>query len=132
MLSSTLHIFPRGEVDLESLALLVRQVGKPAVEHGFCRRHQLDDNSVTVGNRRIDRKQQARELHRQKQLREEALLGSLEDRQRCGLGTRVERAAGLAVDDPRGFQRFAQVGVNDRLSRGSGNAEERGVTGEFP
>jgi len=132
MLSSTLNIFPRGEVDLESFALLVRQVGKPAVEHGLCRRDQLDDNSVPVGDRRIDRGQQAWELHRQKQLREEALLGPLEDRQGCGLGTGVERAPGLAVDDPRGFQRFAQVGVNDRLSRGRGNAQERGVATEFP
>src|SRR3546814_14182151 len=53
-------------------------------------------------------------LHRQKQLREEALLRSLENRQRCRLGTGVERRPGLGVDDPRGFQRFAQVGVDDR------------------
>ncbi len=79
MLSSTLDIFPRGEVDLESFAFLVRQVGKSPIEHGLCRRDKLDDNSVTVGNRRIDRRQQAGELHRQKQLREEALLGSFED-----------------------------------------------------
>ena len=69
---------------------------------------------MPLGDRRIDRGQQAGELHRQKQLREEALLGSLEDRQRCGLGTRVERPPGLAVDDPCGLQRFAQVGVDDR------------------
>ena len=87
---------------------------------------------MPIGNCRINCGQQAGELHRQKQLREEALLGSLEDRQRCGLGTGVERSPGLAVDDPRRLQRVAQVGVDDRLSRGSGNAEERGVTGEFP
>ena len=87
---------------------------------------------MPIGNHCVDRGQQARELHRHKQLREEALLGPLEDRQRCGLGTRVERPAGFAVYDPRGLQRFAEVGMDDRLSRGSGNAEERGVTGEFP
>ena len=127
MLSSTLHIFPRGEVDLESFALLVRQVGQSPVEHGLCRRDELHDNGMPIGDRRIDRGQQAGELHRQKQLREEALLGSFENRQRCRLSTRVERPSGFAVDDPRRLQRVAQVGVNDRLSRGSGNAEERGV-----
>ena len=132
MLSSTLQEFPRGQVDLQRFALLVGEVGKPPVEHGFCRRDQLDDHSVTIGNRRIDRGQQAGELHRQKQLREEALLRSLEDRQRCRLGTRVERAPGLAVNDPCGLERFAPVGVNDRLSRGGDNAKERGVGAQFP
>ncbi len=132
MLSSTLDIFPRGEVDLESFALLVRQVSKPTVEHGLGRRDELHDNSMTIGNHPVDRGQQAWELHRQKQLREEALLGPLKDRQRCRLGTRVERAPGLAVDDPRGFQRFAQVGVDDSLSRGGDNAKERGVGAQFP
>ena len=132
MLSSTLDRFPRGQVDLESFALLVRQIGKSPVEHGLCRRDELDDNSVTVGNRRIDRGQQAWELHRQKQLREEALLGPLKDRQRCGLGPGVERPPGFAVDDPRRLQRVAQVGVDDRLSRGRGNAQERGVVTDFP
>ena len=79
MLSSTLHVFPRGEVDLESFALLVRQVSKPTVEHGLGRRDELHDNSMTIGNRPVDRGQQAWELHRQKQLREEALLSSFED-----------------------------------------------------
>jgi len=132
MLSSTLDIFPRGEVDLESFAFLVRQVGKSPVEHGLGRRDELHDNGMPIGDRRIDRRQQARELHRQKQLREEALLCSLKDRQRCGLGPGVERPAGLAVDDPRGFQRVAQVSVDDRLSRGGDNAKERGVGAQFP
>lgn len=79
MLSSTLHIFPRGQVDLESFPLLVRQVGKPTVEHGLRRRDELHDNGMPIDNRRIDRRQQAGEFHRQKQLREEALLGPLKD-----------------------------------------------------
>ena len=91
----------------------------------------MHDHGLPFGNRRIDSGQQAWELHRQKQLREEALLGSLEDRQRCGLGTRVERPAGFAVYDPRGLQRFAEVGMDDRLSRGSGNAKERGLGAGF-
>jgi hypothetical protein len=41
------------------------------------------------------------QLHRQQQLREEALL-PLEDRQRCGFGTGVERPP-LVVDDARGL-----------------------------
>jgi len=127
MLSSTLDGFPRGQIDLERFAFLIRKVGKPALEHGFCGRDELDDNGVPIGNGGVDGWQQARQLHRQKQLREKALLGALEDRQRCRLGARVERPAGFAVDDPCGLQRIAQVCVNDRLSRGSGNAEERGV-----
>ena len=99
MRTSALDRFPRGQIDLQRFAFLVRKVGKPAVEHGFCRRDQLDDYRVSVSNRRFDCWKQARELHRQKQLREESLLGSLEDRQRCGLGTGVERASGFAIDD---------------------------------
>ena len=131
MLSSTLDIFPRGQVDLESFPVLVRQVGKPPIEHGFGRRDQLDNDRMPVGNRCSDCRQQARELHRQKQLREEALLCPLKDRQRCGLRPGVERPASFAIDDPGRLQRFAQVGVNDRLSRGSDNAKERGVNVEI-
>src|SRR3546814_10910539 len=110
------HVFPRGQVDLESFALLVRQVGEPAVEHGFCRRDQLDDHSVTIGNRRIDCGQQDGELHRQKQLREEALLRSLEYRQRCRLGTGVERRPGLGVDDPRSEEHTSELKSLMRIS----------------
>jgi hypothetical protein len=65
-------------------------------------------------------------------LRKEPLLGAFEDRERRRLGAGVEGVAAVRVDNPGGFERVAQVGMDDRLSRGSGNAEERGVTGEFP
>ena len=132
MLSSTLHVFPRGQIDLQRFAIFVREVGKPTVEHSFSRRDELDDHGVPLGNRGVDGWQQARELHRQKQLRKEALLGALEDRERCRLGAGVECPPGFAVDDPGSLQRIAQVRVDDRLSRGRGNAQERGVATEFP
>ena len=85
---------------------------------------------MPIGNHCIDRGQQARELHRQKQLREEALLGPLEDRQRCGLGTRVKRPAGFAVYDPRGLQRFAEVGMDDRSGLGIGIVDHDLIPGQ--
>jgi hypothetical protein len=48
------------------------------------------------------------------------------------LGTAVEGLVLEAVDDAGEFERGLEVLMDDRLSRGSGNAEERGVTGEFP
>ena len=132
MLSSTLHVFAGGEIDFECFTFRIGEIREAAVEHGFGGRDQLDDYSASVGKRVVDGWQQARQLHRQKQLREEALLGSLKDRQRCGLGPGVERAPGLAVNDPRGFQRVVQVGVDDCLSRGRDNAQERGIGAEFP
>ena len=54
MLSSTLHVFPRGQINLQRFALFVREVGKPSVKHGFCGRDELDDNGVPIGNRGVD------------------------------------------------------------------------------
>jgi hypothetical protein len=65
-------------------------------------------------------------------LRKEPLLGALEDRERRRLGPGVQGISAVGIDNPGRRQSIAQVGMDDRLSRGSGNAEERGVTGEFP
>jgi hypothetical protein len=67
-----------GQIDLERFAFLIGEVGEAAVEHGFGGRDELDYNSVAVGKCRIDRRQQAWQLHREKELREEALLGAFE------------------------------------------------------
>ena len=132
MLSSTLDRLARAEVDFERFAFFVGEIGQAAVEHGLGGRDKLDHDGIALGDGGIDGREQARQLHRQEELREEALLRALEHRERGGLRTAVERAAGFPVDDAGGFEGLADVCVNDRLSRGSGNAEERGVTGEFP
>jgi len=65
-------------------------------------------------------------------LRKKALLGAFEPAARRRLGAAVEGLVLKPVDNPSEFECSLEVLVNDRLSRGSGNAEERGVTGEFP
>jgi len=62
---------------------------------------------------------------------EEALLGGLKSRTGCRFRLAVEGAL-AAAGDAGGFERGIEVVMDDLLSRGSGNAEERGVTGEFP
>ena len=79
-------------------------------------------------DRRIDRRQ----LHREQHLAEEALLGAFEPAARRRLGAAVQGAVFEPIDNSGEFERDFEILVNDRLSRGSGNAEERGVTGEFP
>jgi hypothetical protein len=132
MLSSTLQEFAGAEVDFERLALLGGQVREAAIEHGLCGRDELDDDRIVLRKRIVDRRQQARQLHRQQQLREEPLLGAFEDRQRRGFGSGIQGAAAFRIDDPGGLERFAKVAVDDRLSRGGDNAKERGVGAQFP
>ena len=75
---------------------------------------------------------QAGHFHCDQQLREEALLGALKPRERRALGLGIERLVLHPVDDVGEREHFIEIAVDDGLSRGSGNAEERGVTGEFP
>jgi hypothetical protein len=75
----------------------------------------------------IDGSNQRGQLHRQQQLVEEPLLGAFKPASRCGFRTAVERCAVDFIDDTGQLQRLLKVLMNDRLSRGSGNAEERGV-----
>ena len=114
------HVFARGEIDLEFLAFCRTEVGKPPVEHGFGGRDQLHHHRIAFAERRIDRGQEAGQFQRQQQLRKEALFGPFEHRQRRGLGPAVERIARFLIDDPRGFERGAQVGMNDRPGVGIG------------
>ncbi|KAJ8139350.1 hypothetical protein OY671_007438, partial [Metschnikowia pulcherrima] len=54
-------------------------------------------------------------------------LDGLEDAaKRRPLGHRIERAARSGIDDVGGFKRGRDTAMDHRLSRGSGNAEERG------
>jgi hypothetical protein len=80
----------------------------------------------------IDGSNQRGQLHRQQQLVEEPLLGAFKPASCCGFRTAVERCAVDFIDDAGQLQRLLKVLMDDSLSRGSGNAEERGVTGEFP
>ena len=75
-------------------------------------------------DRGIDRGQ----LQREQDLRKEALLGPLEPAAGRRLGAAVEGLVLKPVDDAGEFERGFEVLVDDRLSRGSGNAEERGVS----
>ncbi|WP_374527048.1 hypothetical protein [Novosphingobium sp.] len=61
---------------------------------------------------------------------EEALFGGFEGGSRRRLGLGVEGAF-AAAGDARGFERRIEVVVNDLLSRGSGNAKERGLGAGF-
>ena len=59
-------------------------------------------------------------------MRKEALLGPLEPAAGRRLGAAVERLVLQAIDDPCEFKRGFEVLLNDRLSRGRDNAQERG------
>ena len=127
MLRSRLHDLAGAEIDFERLAFLVGEIGKTAVEHGLGGRDKLDHDGIAFGNGGIDGRQQARQLHGQEELREEALLRALEDRERRGLRTAVECATGFPINDAGGFEGLAEVCMDDGLSRGGDNAKERGV-----
>ena len=80
MLSSTLDIFTRGQIDIERFAFFHAKVGKAPVEHGLGGRDELHDNRMIIAKRRFHRGDQARQFHREQELGKEALLGAFEDR----------------------------------------------------
>jgi hypothetical protein len=132
MLSSTLDRLSRRKIDIERRALVCRHRREAPIEHCFGGRDQLDDGHMTLCQFLLDRFQQRRHLHRDEKLREEPLLRGFEARKGGALRLRVQRVTADAIDDVGGLERDVEIGVDDCLSRGSGNAEERGVTGEFP
>jgi hypothetical protein len=67
-----------------------------------------------------------RGLHGGDEVVEEALLHAFKRRSRCRFRLSIERAVRRAGHAGR-LKRGIEMGVNDLLSRGSGNAEERGV-----
>jgi hypothetical protein len=87
---------------------------------------------VVGGQRLLDGGQQRGQLHRQQELAEEALLRALEARAGCRQRLAIEGLAFERIGDARCAQRSLKVAVDDRLSRGSDNAQERGVVAEFP
>ena len=103
------------------------QVGQPPVQHRLGRRDELDDRMSRFGDVLLDRGQHRRQLHRDQELAEEALLGALEAGERRALGLTIERPAAHPVNDIGFLEDVIEVLVDQRLSRGSGNAEERGV-----
>ena len=70
-------------------------------------------------------------LHRGDEMIEEALLRAFEGRS-CGRARLRIQSPVRGAGDTGSLECRIEMGVNDLLSRGSGNAEERGVTGEFP
>ncbi|WP_231729324.1 hypothetical protein, partial [Blastomonas sp. CCH5-A3] len=75
----------------------------------------------------IDGSDQRWQLHRQQQLVEEPLLGAFKPAACRSFCAAVERCAADFIDHAGELQRFLHVLMDDRLSRGSGNAKERGV-----
>ena len=71
------------------------------------------------------------ELQAEQDLRKEALLGALEPAARRRLGAAVERPVLKTIDDAGEFECRLEVLMDDRLSRGSGNAKERGLGAGF-
>ncbi len=126
MLSSTLHVFARRYVDRHIVPLLGRNFREPTLLQRLASRDDLHDRCMTVFEIARDARDRARRLHRGDEVIEEALLRALEGRARGGLGLWVERPMERA-GDPGRLHRGVEIVVDDLLSRGSGNAEERGV-----
>ena len=131
MLSSTLHVLPRTQINFQVRALIRRELAQPPVEDRFRGRHQLENDRLSTGQVRLHRSDHGRKLHAEEKLAEEALLGGFEARSRRRLGPAVEGRIFDPVDHGRQFERMFHVAVNDALSRGSGNAKERGVGAGF-
>ena len=132
MLSSTLDRLSWRQVQFQRLALVGIELVQPPVEDRFRRTDQLDHDAFVVCQMLVDRGVDRGQLQREQDLAKEALLGPLEPAAGGRLGAAVERPVLKPIDDAGELKRRFEVLVNDRLSRGSGNAEERGVTGEFP
>jgi len=49
-----------------------------------------------------------------------------------GMNASYKGVAAVGIDNTGRLQSIAQVGMNDRLSRGGDNAKERGVGAQFP
>ena len=130
MLSSTLHGFPRTEIDI-LVAVVFVAVGQAAVEHGLAGGHQLDDARHVLGDMALHSREQAWQFHRHQQLLEEALLDAFKPRPRRAFRPRIERIPRDRIDDIGRFESGFHILVNDALSRGSDNAQERGIVAEF-
>ncbi len=78
MWSSTLDIFAGRKIDVEIRALIGREFAEAAVEDGFGRRHQLQHDGLICGKMLFDRGDDGRQLRRQEECAEKALLASLE------------------------------------------------------
>jgi hypothetical protein len=87
---------------------------------------------VVGGQRILDGGKERGQFHRQQKLAEEALLRAFEARARRRQRLTIEGLAFERVGDARCAKRRLKVAVDDRLSRGSDNAQERGVVAEFP
>ncbi|MBX9608566.1 MAG: hypothetical protein K2Y51_20270, partial [Gammaproteobacteria bacterium] len=122
----------RRQLDVEVRPFFDRECRERPVEHRLGGGNQLDDDAFAACEIGADRGDERWELHPDQKLAEEPLLGGFEDR-KCGcLGTAVVGVVREAVGNASRVERGAQVRVDDRLSRGRGNAQERGVVTDFP
>jgi hypothetical protein len=126
------HDLAGRKVELDLGPILGGEIGKAPVEQGFGGRNKLDDDAVVGGQRILDGGKQRGQFHRQQKLAEEALLRAFEARARRRQRLTIEGLAFERIGDARCAKRRLKVAVDDRLSRGSDNAQERGVVAEFP
>ncbi|WP_366651526.1 hypothetical protein, partial [Sphingomonas sp. 67-36] len=125
-------IFARRQIDLQIGALLGRKFAQTPVENAFGGRHQLDHHRLPLRDMRFGRGDDARQLHREEHLPEEALLGGFEPRPSRRLSARVERISVDRVDHAGQLERGFHVLVDNRLSRGRDNVKERGSDVDSP
>jgi hypothetical protein len=100
MLSSTLNILTRRQIEVKHLPLIGVELIEAAIEDRFRGTDELDDDAFPVGEVLVDRGVDRRELQREQDLGKEPLLGPLEPAARCRLGAAVERLVLEAIDDP--------------------------------
>ena len=112
------HVLARGDVDLDVVPVLGRDLREPALHQRFAGRDDLDDGGMASLEIALDRADQRRRLHAGQQMAEEALLGGFEGGPRGGLRLRIQRA-GLA-GDVGGPHRRVEIVVNDRERAGIG------------
>ena len=112
-------IFARGDVDLDVVPLLRRDLGEPTLHQRLAGRDDLDNAGMPGGKVRLGASDQRRRLHRCKQMTEEALLRPFERRSRGGFGLRIERRGATILAGLRhagGLQRRVEILV-DNLER---------------
>ena len=105
------HVLSRRQVDGEVVPFGGGDLGDAALHQRLAGGDELDDGGSPLLHVRLDGADQRGALHRGQQVAEEALLRTLEGRQRGRLRVPVEGR--LAVDDTGGLQGLLYVGVDD-------------------
>src|SRR3546814_18550136 len=104
------------------LPFLGAQFGEPAIEDRFRGRDELENDRFACTEVVPDRRDHCRQLHAEKKLAEEALLGGREAGPRRDLGAAVERGLLELVDNGGALERpfhVADIGRASGRERGS-------------